>query len=515
MIRCASVDSIDFVRAENKFGTLILTNLRTGSNQIPGGGVTSGDVGSVRVHGWNLASIAGSVTGDIVLSPRTASNMDTEGTITQLSNTTIAGSLLGNVNCDRGSISNLFVTGTIGTRANPVTISADGTRAVITAIRCAEFYGTLRGRSDLASAPAPREFRTTGGPIVGTLRVAGLGNPTLTSVNDGLSCAGDLEAQVNINGVASRPITVTGTILADKYIRIITIGAAGNANPNISINRLASGATLRLENGLPSNSTITFGSAGVPGLAGQVLINASNGGGTWAGTVRVGGSSGSVLSPVPNPSSSAQQYTSTDIGGGAVGRAPFTVWKRDCSPPTVGSQPGAQSLAAFGQGSVPVDVKFNGPVQFGTGAAQPLFLEYQVPRSTAWNPINAGSMTQSFPGGSTGRTVRLQGVPGIPVNGVGLYRATPTSNLLSNISPTAPVAVTTDAFTFYLGCTIGGNPNPADLLEAVRAHHPTGLWMAMTSSPSSTPSTLPSRWPTSLTAAAIHRATVLLTAATS
>lgn len=140
----------------NQFGTgdLIVSELRS-----------SGNVGSVRAHGWNLADISGSITGDIAIDQRPTN----PSALAVFSNIKIDGSVLGNINCESGYIANLTVTGTIGTPSNPVTVSAKNSGSFITKIQCSAFYGTLRGPG---SQPAPQvgEFRTTSGPIVGELK---------------------------------------------------------------------------------------------------------------------------------------------------------------------------------------------------------------------------------------------------------------------------------------------------------------------------------------------------------
>lgn len=241
--------------------------------------------------------------------------------VTQLQNITVGGSLLGNVDCSGGSIVNLLVSGTVGTITSPVTVIARND-AVITKISCSAFYGTVRGPGAFSSATIG-EFRTTAGPIVGELKVAGIN----AANGSGLFCNGDLDAIVGINGTANKPIQVSGKLVAGRVCTITTL------NSDVSFDRLEAGSTLRINGSLPSGKTLTFGTdAAHPGLAGQVIINSTNGAGTWAGTVRVGGSGGT-----PYTQSALAGVSSGSLGGGSVGVAPFGLWSRDSFPPTIGS----------------------------------------------------------------------------------------------------------------------------------------------------------------------------------
>ncbi|MCC6322749.1 MAG: hypothetical protein IT438_15075 [Phycisphaerales bacterium] len=90
--------------------------------------------------------------------------------------------------------------------------------------------------------------------------------------------------------------------------------------------------------GIADEGAIRIASA--TGLAGQVIINQDNttdsAADLWSGQVVIGHGTGSpiVLSPASSSPDIAPYYTrtSTGIGGGAVGLAPFHLYETDCSP---------------------------------------------------------------------------------------------------------------------------------------------------------------------------------------
>ena len=107
----------------------------------------------------------------------------------------------------------------------------------------------------------------------------------------------------------------------------------GNVADPITANHLPSGRTIKIGTSLQSDSThdgrIVLGTSG---LQGQVIINSTNGSGTWTGNVTIGTT---TLSP------SYYSNTSSSLGGGAVGVAPFHLHAADCVPPSVYNSVGA------------------------------------------------------------------------------------------------------------------------------------------------------------------------------
>jgi hypothetical protein len=440
-----SIGSITYNQLSS--GDLIITELRS-----------AGSVGSIRAHGLNFADISGSVTGNITIDPRPTNPSG----LTVLLDTSINGSVLGNINCESGYIANLVVGGTIGTPSNPVTVSAKGSsNSFITRIRCSAFYGTLRGPG---TQPAPQvgEFRTTSGPIVGELRFDSIYNNQ--QVNEGLYCAGDLDANVTVSNAVAGTIQIGGEIKANRSVIVPALAPADIKS--ISVRTLNKDATFSLGAGLPSDWTMIFGSSTTPGLAGQVIIrNPSNTAGSWLGSVRVGGASGTLLSPIPSYTNSA-----TTLGNGAVGEVPFRLRQQECTPAPIG---GVRRIArgAFGFNTAAhvgnaFGLSFYGPV---TGATTGnIILESFNEATSTWSAVPAAnyavSTVSDWESNNRGRGVYIKGTTTFPL---GRYRVSATSGLRSDlglgaanpsITPTTPVEfVLTDQQTCQ------GTPNPADI----------------------------------------------------
>ena len=232
----------------------------------------------------------------------------------------VGGNVLGAVTADV-AVNSLLVSGTIGTPGSPVTAIVgrdvpDTTGQFIGTLQCAAFYGTLRGPGSLA-APPTGIFKTTSGPVVGELRISSLF--TGDNATAGLRIAGDANANIPISFNADAPIVIGGKLAAEKTLTVL------NANQGISIGGMDQRAKLIVKGSLPAGKSITIGTSSKITMGGQVILNADNTTGTWAGSVIVGGT---VLSPAP-----AYPIPSALLGTGAVGLVPFQFYRQDCSPP--------------------------------------------------------------------------------------------------------------------------------------------------------------------------------------
>ncbi len=195
----------------------------------------------------------------------------------------------------------------------------------------------------------------------------------------------------------------------------------------------------------------------------------------WLGAVSTSFGGGTrVLPTVPNPTTPAQEYNSGLIGGGAAGVFPFTVWRRDCSPPMIEGRAGMVTVANFMSGAANVVVSHNGPVarkNTAVGSASPVQVQYQnfATFPATWDNVPMNQTVSS-------RSVTLSKVDGV-VYQPGRYRVM-SQNLKSVVAgtqhPAASFPNVADvtyreslAYEFILGgCVIGGNVNPADVAGA-------------------------------------------------
>ncbi len=228
---------------------------------------------------------------------------------------TVGTALLGNVTATTGSLDGLVVAGAVGGSGSPVTIQSIGECGPISA------SGSINANITVGTATRAALASLTTGPgqsFAGSLQAATLGTSVI---------GGSLLGSVNLT---------TG---------------------------LASGATLRVQRSLPSTGSVSLGASGVLGLGGQVLINgaASNPAGEWAGTVSVGGTS---LSGTPEYST-----PSAVLGLGAVGLAPFAIYRQDCFPPqaSASAAPLIRNSAFDDANTPPIRIRFYGPITLPTG----------------------------------------------------------------------------------------------------------------------------------------------------
>lgn len=351
--RCASVNSIDFALASSTNESCRdLTNTAWGGDVIITNLLASGNVGSIRAHGLNFASIGGNCTGG---ANGNAIEIVDRGGESVLQDVQVAGSVLGNVIVESGSIqgSGLVVTGTVGTPTAPVTVSVKNTSpSFITTISSSAFYGTLRGPGSLA-APPTGVFKTTSGPVVGELRISSLF--TGDNATAGLRIASDANANIPISFNADAPIVIGGKLAAGKTLTVL------NANQGISMGGMEQTARLIVKGSLPAGKSITIGTASKITMGGQVILNADNASGTWAGTVIVGST---VLSPAP-----AYPISSALLGTGAVGLVPFQFYRQDCSPPQASatSSPMVRNSELAGGSYPAIRLRFYGPVALPAG----------------------------------------------------------------------------------------------------------------------------------------------------
>ncbi len=173
----------------------------------------------------------------------------------------------------------------------------------------------------------------------------------------------------------------------------------------------------------------------VGGLKGQIIINRNNtelaAGTGWKGVVVVGDNG--VDTPVvlgpgeTDPLHHAPYYElpSSEVGGGAVGLAPFAFYPQDCTPPhgELNEFEGeGVTLDDFDNNAVPVRLRWYGPVTLPTGINSlnaVLELECRDPNNACnWVPLG-GLFSFVANAGGQGRAIGLRSAVGaMPKSGV-------------------------------------------------------------------------------------------------
>ena len=242
--------------------------------------------------------VAGTITADLVAGPRLFGG---DSTIERVRSSN--GSILGDIYAPRGGIDEVYAHVDIGSSTDVVFIWA---QASIQSVDAATLYADINSTSDGGSGDV-WFVRARSGGFTGALAARRLESSLNPS---GLSIAGDLDADLAFIQDVRDPILVSGSLPVDRSIRI--------------------GRSM-IDNGTTEDGRIVLADGG---LAGQVIINAGNLGtpGVWSGTVTVGSI---VLGPGQSPPNQSPHYgvLSSELGGGAVGLAPFNLHLTDCDPP--------------------------------------------------------------------------------------------------------------------------------------------------------------------------------------
>lgn len=282
--------------------------------------------------------------------------------------TTNSGDLTGHITAPNGTIGTINIAGSIGTLTNVRTITAKDGIGTIDANAIYANITTNQGNTD-GNFGGIQRLRTRAGVFSGSLtsRFLFSGMPT-----DGVRVAGDLQANITFVNDIHLPITAT-SLVTGRTISIRHVGVNGSINTDqgaiagtilltgnlegdisggaltgtidirgsgtstsssmITLNSVARTGKILIGNSLQSTAVVQINQA--QGLAGQVVINNNGGSGAWSGTVRVGTGAGAItLNSSQAQPNQAPYYrrVSADIGGGAVGLAPFRYYASDCTP---------------------------------------------------------------------------------------------------------------------------------------------------------------------------------------
>lgn len=338
-----------------------------------------------------------------------------------MSEVVIGGDLLGDILATKLEIGNITVTGNIGAPGNFVTITAgkDGTTNQ-------EFnsIGTIQASAIWANITANALDRgdiarviTTSGDFVGSLTTFSIQGALAGET--ALDIAGNLDADIFVEGSVKQPIVIGGILPAGRIIRI--------------------GGDLKADPG--TDFDIDFAMAN--GLQGQIVINASNTGKLWSGMIRVGGPDENPITLLPTPSYDNLPST---IGGGAVGLGPFKFHAKACEPDhqAIIIVPGTPAPSV-------AKMEFYGELIDNSGANEPVKVERTS--SIGPPPLDPVDVTSNYTITVSGRIVTITPKSGHSFGPNFKYTITPVAGRLSSkdVDGTPDVDLTAYVFNVRTG----------------------------------------------------------------
>lgn len=266
----------------------------------------------------------------------------------------ISGNLAATVYVPKGSISTLTVGGAITVPNHPVfgyegILARDGIN-VLTANSISN-TNIIANKAGSGNIGLIRTTQTFSGSTAKGANLQGSGSSTFGVLVQGTSSP--TNSNMNFRGDATEPFILSGGLAAGTTVNIS--GSLAGENASVT---------------LPAD-----------GLKGQIIINSKEGmpantpDGVWNGQVTVGG----------QPLTGYPYYTipSNQLGGGAVGLAPFHLYNVDCTPASEG-------YPAVGNPPVVLDSDLRGTVT--TRPAQPIRLAFYGPvksKATGVGPVVA------------------------------------------------------------------------------------------------------------------------------
>lgn len=281
----------------------------------------------------------------------------------------VSGSLLGSVQSLEGGIDSISVSGDIGTSGQPVVIYS---ATDVESISAANVYADIW----------PGAYW----PFTGTLT--------------NLTTTGDLSGTARTLGFSTMNIgrDLIGTL------------ALKGSNP------FPAGKTINIGRSLTSTGKVTV--ALYDDLGGQIIIDQTDVGGTWAsgGKVQVGVSEigGPIELTGPN-----YPTLSGDLGGGAVGLADFDLHDEDCVPANGSSH-------AF-TSTTTVLLRHYGPVTWSSQEV-PVVVEWALAGTEEWEALPTEDFTYTV--GSNAREIIVTANTAFDFDALFDYRITPASGVL-------------------------------------------------------------------------------------
>ncbi|MFM9994665.1 MAG: hypothetical protein ACKVU4_02565 [Phycisphaerales bacterium] len=237
--------------------------------------------------------------------------------------------------------------------------------------------------------------------------------------------------------------SITANLIDENFPFTPTFFVRGDLNANVMLRNynavpalqvvgsFPAGRTLSVGQGLASGRSMSFGT-----LGGQVILNAQDRATAhpWQGPVTANGNTIGTGSGFSQPYLAPYyELSSTSLGGGAIGHAPFHLHDEDCTPPNgyFGAPPGDNKLR----------LRWYGPLSWSSG--DPVTVWYRVHPSQSWTDITNDFAFEINP--SNPRELVLTPETPWDLDAI-TYRVIPTSNLKCAGVTGAPVVYSLDEY---------------------------------------------------------------------
>lgn len=333
-------------------------------------------------------------------------------------------------------------------------------------ISCAALVGkiTVDGQIDASKTI------TVNGTCYGEINAGALAGAIV--VHDNLQFNTSLPTtSINVSSIASTGAISVGSA-AGEYCDA-TIRVEGNVESGGAIN------VRRLERSVNSTGLISIGgslSGSVTctesaSLEGQIIVNANNSGASWTGPVTVGSVVLDDGASTPNTAPHYERLSST-LGGGAVGKALFSIHEEDCLP----HSNGYRLLEDFTAGQ-PIYVTFYGPLTLDDPEDPAVEILFHTPYR-GYGMANPTEFAQNWSIATplfdvsidTTNPRRLKIIPNstMSMKLPGEYRLAPTSNLrCANVVGEPPVEPALYWFWLALDCDNDNDASEDDFLDPI------------------------------------------------
>ncbi len=231
--------------------------------------------------------------------------------------------------------------GNIGSASSTVTIWADNN------IQTIEADGSIYADIDVGSNPGVSggnllRVVANDGVLDGRIRAGKLHVPTMSSLDEEISCTGDFSVDVTLSDDIHIPIIIGGDFLGEIDCDGSLTDTSGNWDGRIEI-----GGDLDGDISLEASGLVT-----------HIYVNLNDDDSEWLGEVTVGST---TLGPGESGDNESPYYgvLSSTLGGGAIGLVPFNFHPKDCAP---------DHGSTYSSGApTSVEIHHYGPVKDGDG----------------------------------------------------------------------------------------------------------------------------------------------------